>query len=295
MRRALTAGMAAPGGSAAGPAPLALLPGLCCQAAGGQAQWADDLAVAWMSFYLAAHLMDSVEDQDEPDEWWAEVGTGGAINVASGLFFSAAHALEDLHANEYTCLVAGEVIRDFYSGFLGMCSGQHLDLSSPEPDLEQFWQIANAKSGSFFGLACWSGARLACDRPAELEAYRRFGLNLGLLVQIRDDLEDIYLLRGVLTARQLAQVRRSLPVIYAMEVAPPEKRRQIKDNLEASLQDPQASQKALRLIDQCGSALYIKIEIARHREQALAALEQAAPQPSAGELLATFLERRSAK
>lgn len=274
---------------------MALLPGLCCQAAGGDAQWGDSLAAAWLSFYLAAHLMDSVEDQDQPDEWWAEVGPGGAINVASGLFFSAAHALENLHANEYTCLAAGEVIREFYSGFLSMCSGQHLDLASPEPDLEQFWQIAKAKSGSFFGLACWAGARLASDWPAELEAYRRFGKNLGVLVQIRDDLEDIYLLRGLLTARQLAKVRRSLPVVYALEVAPPEKRNEITENLQASLQDPQAAGQVLRLIDQCGAALYIKIEIARHREQALAALEQAVPQPPAGELLATFLERQPVK
>ncbi|HSF81459.1 MAG TPA: hypothetical protein VLA49_09505, partial [Anaerolineales bacterium] len=69
---------------------LAGLPALCCQAAGGKPAWADAVTAAWLCFYQAAHLMDSLQDQDEPEPWWTEAGPGVALNVASGLYFSAA-------------------------------------------------------------------------------------------------------------------------------------------------------------------------------------------------------------
>ena len=72
------------------------LPGLCCQAAGGRAQLAEPVAAAWLLFYVAAHLMDDLEDQDNPDPWWRSLGPGAAINIATGLYFSAGLALQEL-------------------------------------------------------------------------------------------------------------------------------------------------------------------------------------------------------
>ena len=62
------------------------LPGLCCQAAGGNPEWANDLTAAWILFYSAAHLMDKVQDQDEPDPWWQKLGPGVALSAATGLY-----------------------------------------------------------------------------------------------------------------------------------------------------------------------------------------------------------------
>ena len=40
--------------------------------------------------------MDHVEDKEEPDPWWAELGAGPVVNVATGLYFSACLALSQL-------------------------------------------------------------------------------------------------------------------------------------------------------------------------------------------------------
>jgi geranylgeranyl pyrophosphate synthase len=64
-------------------------------------------------------------------------------------------------------------------------------LSADAPDLSTCWQIAEAKSGAAFALACYAGARLATNRSDMLDAFFEYGRELGTIVQIDDDLEDL--------------------------------------------------------------------------------------------------------
>jgi len=164
------------------------------------------VAAAWVLLYTAAHLFDSVQDGDPAEPWWQALGQGPAINVATGLLTSAWLVLAQL---EIQRKVVQQLIQDFQQTVLRMASGQHLDLTDPRPSLRSAWAIAEAKSGAFFGLACRSGARLA-DAPQPItEHYGEFGFNLGLIVQIGDDLEDI----------QAGRSAPPLPVAYSMEMA----------------------------------------------------------------------------
>jgi len=60
----------------------------------------------------------------------------------------------------------------------------------PNPTLEQWMQIAGAKSGAFFRLACHAGAAVATDQSATQDAFGDYGFRLGCLLQILDDLGD---------------------------------------------------------------------------------------------------------
>jgi geranylgeranyl pyrophosphate synthase len=268
----------------------ALLPGLCCQAAGGNSRWADDLAAAWFLFYYAADLMDSIQDQDSPDPWWADLGSGPALSVASGLFFTASISLNRLHFDEMTRQKAPFVIDDFYNGLLLMSSGQFLDLVYSEPTLEQFWKNAAAKSGSFFSLACRCGARLASEDPVKLEGYQKFGYHLGILMQILDDLEEWKILQGQDHHGELRDLSRSLPAIYALEVHPPSSCEYLKECLRSIGKRPGALEEARKMINESGAPLYLETEIERHREDALTGLERAAPLSPAGEMLSALLD-----
>jgi len=270
---------------------LTLLPGLCCQAAGGDPLWADDVAAAWFLFYAAAHIMDNIEDQDQPDPWWADLGRGAAINAATGLYFSASLALNNLLKHEATRASATEVITDFNHNFLVMCSGQYRDLVSPTPTLEQYWENAAAKSGTFFSLACRSGARLATDDTLRVRKFSHLGLHVGLLVQILDDLEDMHPVQRLDLPGRQPELSHSLPVVYALSVYPPRERARLRELLATARHDLGAAQEALTLIDQSGAALYLAAEIERHRQQAIEVLEQVAPQPPAGEALLTLLRK----
>lgn len=265
------------------------LPGLCCQAAGGYPEWADDLAVAWLLFYVAADLMDKVQDQDQPDSWWEELGAGAALGAATGIYFSASLALNRLWTNPNTQAAANEVVQEFYNSFLVMTSGQYQGLIQPIPTLDQYWEIAAAKSGAFFGTACRCAARLAISDAEQLSDYYQFGHHLGLLTQVRDDLDDIQPPDEDRAPGQKLELAHSLAVIYALAVLPPEEGERLRMNLAAAPQDARAATELIRLLDQSNAALYLMTEMERHRQTALNAIQRAAQPSPARERLISYL------
>jgi len=272
-----------------------LLPGLCCQAAGGDPLWTDNITSAWYLLYVAAHLMDSVQDQDEPDDWWADLGPGAALSVATGLFFSATKALNNLINDPHTRHAAASIIEDFSQSFLCMSGGQYRDLTQPQPTLDQYWEVSSAKSGVFFALACRAGARLATHETQLLAAYGSFGQQIGALVQIRDDLQDLIPPQTSELPVWRRKLSRSLVTVYALEVLPPPQRERLQECLAAVPFDLPAVENALGLIDQSGAGLYFLAEMERHRSQGLAALEQTSGRSPAIESLGNFLNDLSKK
>lgn len=264
----------------------ARLPGLCCQAAGGDPRWVESLTAAWLLFYRAANIMDSVEDQDLPDDWWQDLGPPTAINVSSGLFFTAAMVLNELYTEEETRQQAREVINSFYRGFIAMCGGQQLDLATPNPTLDQSLNIARYKSGEFFGLACQAGAQLATQDERVLAAYKDFGSKIGVLVQVIDDLEEIRLIGSNDLLIEPAKLRKSLPIVYAFDVLSNPEQERLNELLGAIGSDPAAAAEFLNIIDASGAVLYLMAEVERLQSQAKASLETAqALEPARAELM----------
>lgn len=266
------------------------LPNLCCQAAGGQSHWADDITAAWLLFYVGAHIMDSIEDLDQPDEWWEIQGSGVALNVASAFFFSASALLHELNQHEINQGVANQVITDFNSGFLRMCEGQHNDLVTKRPTLQQYWAMVEAKSGTFFSIASRSGASLATRDTSRIACFSKFGYHLGILIQILDDLEDLdpHNLPDLFSNR--AQVYCTLPLVYAMEVSAQEERQQLESYVKSDSIDDQVSSEIIGLLDKLGTGIYIFAEIQKHQKLAIEALLEADPISPAKELLTAKLE-----
>ena len=280
-----------PGPGSHDPSVWALLPGLCCQAAGGDEQLADPIGAAWLLFYAAAHLMDSLEDQDEPDPWWSELGAGSAINAATGLYFSACLALQALSSQSLESQTVRDVTMQVIQPFMAMCSGQHQDLLHPAPTLDQYWRIAAAKSGAFFGMACRAGGRLATSQPEIIEGLGQFGLHLGLLLQILDDLQDF---KELSESHRLANPRslsRSLPAVYMREVGSPQARERFDALLPQAHANPAAVAELVEIIEQNGGVLYLLIELEKHYDLALAGLDAAGAPSLAREALVSALNQ----
>jgi geranylgeranyl pyrophosphate synthase len=244
--------------------------------------------------FTAAHVLDKVEDRDEPDPSWALQAPGVGLNAATGLYFSASLALKDLYQHDETRLAAADVISDFYAGFLRMSSGQHTDLLRPEPTLEQYWEIARDKSGAFFQVACRCAARLAVSSTDRLDEFDRYGQHLGVLKQILDDLDDIHPPDGSRSMRSWPGVARSLPVVYAMSVFPQEERGRLRLSLQNAAQDQAAALEAFRLLEQSGAALYLSTEIERQSDLAIEAIRRAAPRSDAVQPLVSLVKQLGA-
>jgi len=268
------------GQSEQNPLKWSALPGFCCQAAGGDPRWVDGFAAAWLLYYVAAHIMDKVEDQDILESPWQECGSRVSINIASGLYFSASLLLTDLYSQNESLASANEINRDFYRAFLRMCAGQQRDLTQPEPSLSDYWDNANDKSGVFFSMACRLGARFATSDNLKLQCYEEYGRNIGILIQILDDLEDFQGSGEGFGKVTMQVIQRSLPVIYALEVLPDQECILLKKELEQAY-NQQAAAAAFKRIEKSGASYYIITEMERLRSQARSSLERAQPEQPA--------------
>ncbi len=252
------------------------LPGLCCRAAGGNPEDADGIAAAWVLLYTAAHVLDSIQDRDPPEHWWAELGEGPATNVATGLLTTAWVVLDRIEADRGS---VRRVIEDFHSTVLWMASGQHLDLTISELTPDKAWAIAEAKSGAFFALACRSGARVAGAAEATAEHYGRYGINLGLIVQIGDDMEDLV----------RSQNFPPLAVAYCLETASPKARARLRTLMQASAAGPSPQVEAARILTASGAPLYLGTKLLQFQSFALESLDASGAEPTASKELAALV------
>lgn len=263
----------------------ASLPVLCCQAAGGEPEKALPVAAAWYLFYLAAGIMDSVEDGDPPAAWWEEAGPGFALSIATGLYFSANLALNRLEEAGSSPSVARQVRRGVLDRFFEMGAGQHDDIHQPAPDLAQYWQVARKKSGAFFETATWAGARLAVRQKNKIQGYSQFGMSVGLIIQILDDLHDYLQLQQREVGASDVDLKRSLPSVYIHEVAPAPVVASF-DRLVDSKMSPAQVEAIFKMVDLYGGSDYIKNKLDGLYQSAVASLDQAeARGPARGEMI----------
>jgi geranylgeranyl pyrophosphate synthase len=267
----------------------ALLPGFCCQAAGGDPDSTKELSAAWLMLYSAAHIVDSVEDGDLSSEVSELGGPASAINVANGLFLSASLILNKLHERDYPTDLASKINADFYNTILVMTSGQHRDLLNRQMTLKQWWEIAEAKSSSFFSLACRCGARLGIEDAEKIKGYSDYGYHLGLMLQIHDDIEDLQSIYIPGEVKLPDNIHKSLAVVYALDVLPPTEKLQLEQWMRTTPREPGVGNRVVELLDKSGAGLYLLAELQRHQDLGIAALQKANPSSPAGEKLAAFM------
>jgi geranylgeranyl diphosphate synthase type I len=269
-------------------APLALLPIWACQAAGGDPQHATTVSAAWCLLHTAALLLDDVEDGELASKTWPAMSPAQGINVATAFVFAAQLVLEHLFAPMADVDSAVAIWRSFNRASLQVCAGQHLDLAVGVTTLEQYWQIAAAKSGCSFSLACRAGAMLGTRDSHLVDRYADFGYNLGILVQISDDFNGVWNPPG---RNDLVTGSTTLPVIYALSVGTPEARKHLHDLLERAPAEPAALAEIQEIAADLGALEYLVVKAEAYRAQARAALPSPEVHNPAHDQLLALLNR----
>ena len=168
---------------------LLYLPYYSCQACFGDTQKIVGVSTSWLLLQVAAYLLDKVEDAELAHA--TPIGVGVTTNLSTGMIFIAEWILNHLELDRVDPAAAWDIQRAFHESVLSVCSGQHLDLCSTLPDLDDCWSIAQQKSGAVFSLACYSGGRLAGHDSVALGHLEEYGRCLGTIIQIGDDLDDL--------------------------------------------------------------------------------------------------------
>lgn len=115
-----------------------------------------------------------------------------------------------------------EIVR--YLAELGrtLSNGEILQLSNiqnQEISENVYYQVIKQKTAALFEACATLGALSAGADEANIESARRFGQNLGIIFQIRDDIFDYYDLGeiGKPTGNDMVEGKLTLPVIYALK------------------------------------------------------------------------------
>ncbi len=265
---------------------LLRLPLLACEATGGDPAGAIPVAAAWHLFHCAAHLLDSAADDPLPLRDPAdgseklpedtrlersEAATSRVINDAVTLVFLAQVSLTTLRRSGVTTQRIVPLVAAFNTAAMRMALGQARDLAwnKTAATLDDYWRMAGAKSGEFFGLACRAGAMLGTDDQAEIDKYGSFGYHLGVLVQLGDDLQALWKPRN---RGDLITAERTLPVVYACAIAPATTRDRLHILLQHLGDDPDALCQLRIILANVGALHYLTMQAGLQHQLAYEAL-----------------------
>ncbi|MEP0546757.1 MAG: polyprenyl synthetase family protein [Rhodothermales bacterium] len=189
--------------------PPAVLPLASCSAVGGDPAAAVPVSAAWTVLGMAIRVLDDVQDQDRSDALWAQVGPARAFNLSAGLFSLSLRLL----AEGYEPEVHQRLARVFTGEGLRLAAGQDRDLQGAAPSLEEHWQTFEEKNARAFVLACEAGAHCGTQEPSSVRACAQYGLHLGNVLQVFDDVQGLWAPDGV---GDLAIEKATLPLYYGL-------------------------------------------------------------------------------
>ncbi|MGI6207165.1 MAG: polyprenyl synthetase family protein [Anaerolineae bacterium] len=238
-----------------------------------------DAAAAWSGLYLAAKLLDDLQDGD-PGILGGDASPATVLNLATGLVFAAHGCLTgdaDSDSSSIRLRLAGEFSR--YS--LQVAEGQELGLQTPpegEAVLAWAWDVLRKKGALPFALACRAGA-IAGEAPeSAVEVMTELGRCIGEAVQLMDDALG-------LRARDVADIRSvAIPLAYGLSVADDEDSRSLTDLAGAvHAGNLEAVEPLCLLLERMGAMRYLSIGAAASIARARSLLSSPSVRvPSAG-------------
>jgi len=232
---------------------------------------------------------DDVQDNSEKRRGrstvWARWGVPMAINAGDALFVISNQAMMDLERTypARTIVQAATILHDTC---LDLTRGQFMDMSYEERNdltMEDYWPMIGGKTSALLAGCTHIGAVLGNGSPEKQEDYRQFGFHLGLAFQVQDDILGIWgdeTVTGKSAAGDLVEGKNSLPVLYGLS-------RQAKFAerwKQGSIQPGEVLQVAA-VLEKEGAREYAEQVAQNETGKALAYLEQAGPQGSAGEAM----------
>ena len=236
--------------------PLAITFLIARQACGRPDPQAVHVAVFCQFYRLAANLFDDVEDEELDRTPHARVGSAVAVNNALALLCLGLRSLTRAVELESHAERRLEYLRLFNRVSLLAVGGQHVDLlgAAGARTPEQVLAMQRAKASSLCLLAeC--GALLGGCSDHDRAAYRRIGENLALIVQIRDDLRDIF---GKAVSPDLATGKVTYPVACFLQMATKtdaERFAALRTDLPATTRDVRALLHASGAVHRCADTI----------------------------------------
>ncbi len=280
------------------------------EALGGDEGAAAPLAAAIDLLHNFSLIHDDIEDGSPTRRHratlWSVWGVPLGINAGDGLFALAHLALyrSSLRQGEPRRFV--DIMHAFERATLHICEGQHLDMTfegRSDVSVDDYLRMIGGKTAALIAAAAWIGARAALDGEETARTAGRFGRELGLAFQMQDDILGIWgdeATTGKSASSDIASRKKTLPVLLALEHAAPANRARLRalyavpghdSSSDAAVGGVAAGDDAreiVALLDGAGARDLAGDYLRRHREAALAALDELGIAAPARERLRQF-------
>lgn len=267
--------------------PLLVL--LTTAAAGGEWRVSLPAAAAVELIHNFSLIHDDIEDQSTHRRGrptiWKQWSIAHATNAGDALF-ALAH-LELLRLAEtlpYPRVI--QAARLLNQTSLHLTQGQYLDLAYEQQlDLTEadYWPMIAGKTSALLAACTELGAIGACATDETRQAYRQFGVSLGLAFQVQDDTLGIWgdsALTGKSTDSDLVTGKKTLPVLYGLS-----KKRAFYQRWLRGAISPSEAPSIANLLAEEGAKEFCLHQVERLTNQALAAFTTAQPQGEAAAAL----------
>lgn len=207
-----------------------LLVFLAAEAAGAPASEVIPAAEAVELLHVAAlihdDIMDCAEERRGLPSLHCRIGLPAAIVVGDYLILQAFETLERTSKHEEavkTLAAIGHLARYAQE----CCKGQIQELLPPAEDCteQDYFSVVRGKTASQFAAAVSMGAVFGTSNPERFAHIRSFGINAGIVFQIRDDELDLIgdsVAMGKPTGNSMETGRPLLPFIYLRKHSSPE-------------------------------------------------------------------------
>ena len=178
---------------------------------------AQNAAVGLELLHTASLVHDDVVDESEQRRGQASVNAeyNNKVAVLVGDYILSTALLKvSLTDNQQIIQILAELGRTLAAGeILQLSNIQNQQISE-----DVYYHVINQKTAALFEACARVGALSAGASPADVELAAKFGQNIGMIFQIRDDIFDYFNSKeiGKPTGNDMTEGKLTLPVIYAL-------------------------------------------------------------------------------
>lgn len=140
---------------------------------------------------------------------------------------------------------------------------------------DDYYKIIISKTAALIAACTATGAISATDDQDTIQLMKDLGENIGIAFQIRDDILDYEAngLTGKRAGNDIKEKKITLPLIYALEMASSQRRREIMSIVKRTKKTKDEINEVIRFVVSSGGLEYAEARMNGYRDKALAILD----------------------
>ena len=252
-----------------------------CYAAGGDLQEALPAAASVEMVSNFCQIHDDVQggqpQRHGRDAVWWVWGPAQAINAGDGMHALARLSIFRLQERGVSSETTFRAVQLLDQASLEVCEGRFQDLEAQERidlSVDGYLKMASSKTGALYSCAMKLGAMVASAEEAVVEAVGECGAKVGMAVQVRDDLRELWPNGegGDTPGTEVLNKKKLFPVVYAVEKANISVKRRLGEVYFKRVLGPDDVASIRHILDELGAREYSQELVERYRTEAHATL-----------------------